>query len=95
MIDRINRLRAEHIITIEDPDEFLHRDKKGYVNQREVEVDTPFIRGGPARQFGQDPEVILGRRNCATWKPLARRSTRLKTATWSSPLAHPGCGGKH
>src|SRR5438034_8335344 len=41
MIDRINSTRAEHIITIEDPIEFLHRDKKGYVNQREVEVDTP------------------------------------------------------
>src|ERR1700688_3864949 len=41
MVDRINSTRAEHIITIEDPIEFLHRDKKGYVNQREVEVDTP------------------------------------------------------
>jgi twitching motility protein PilT len=41
MIDRVNSTRAEHIITIEDPIEFLHRDKKGYVNQREVEVDTP------------------------------------------------------
>ncbi|MGA3211238.1 MAG: ATPase, T2SS/T4P/T4SS family, partial [Terriglobales bacterium] len=41
IIDRINATRAEHIITIEDPIEFLHRDKKGFVNQREVEVDTP------------------------------------------------------
>ena len=40
MIDRINSLRAEHIITIEDPIEYLHRDKKGFINQREVEVDT-------------------------------------------------------
>ncbi|MGC1990389.1 MAG: ATPase, T2SS/T4P/T4SS family, partial [Candidatus Acidiferrales bacterium] len=40
MIDRINSLRSEHIITIEDPIEYLHRDKKGFINQREVEVDT-------------------------------------------------------
>ena len=38
MVDRINSTRAEHIITIEDPIEFLHRDKKGYVNQREIDV---------------------------------------------------------
>src|SRR3974390_1422477 len=40
MIDRINTTRADHVITIEDPIEFLHRDKKSYINQREVEVDT-------------------------------------------------------
>src|SRR2546427_6039076 len=40
MIDRINANRADHLITIEDPIEFLHRDKKSFINQREVEVDT-------------------------------------------------------
>ena len=40
MVDRINSTRPDHIMTIEDPIEFLHRDKKGFVNQREVEVDT-------------------------------------------------------
>ena len=40
MIDYINSYRTEHIMTIEDPIEFLHRDKKSLVNQREVEVDT-------------------------------------------------------
>src|SRR5579872_3713747 len=40
IVDRINSTRTDHIITIEDPIEFLHRDKKGFVNQREVEVDT-------------------------------------------------------
>src|SRR5665213_2118934 len=40
MIDRINTTRADHVITIEDPIEFLHRDKKSFINQREVEVDT-------------------------------------------------------
>jgi twitching motility protein PilT len=40
MIDRINRTHAKHIVTIEDPIEFLHRDKRSVVNQREVGMDT-------------------------------------------------------
>jgi twitching motility protein PilT len=59
MIDRINSTRAEHIITIEDPIEFLHRDKKGYVNQREVEVDTPNFSSALRASLRQDPDVIL------------------------------------
>jgi len=59
MIDRINSLRAEHIITIEDPIEFLHRDKKGYVNQREIGVDTPSFSAALRASLRQDPDVIL------------------------------------
>ena len=59
MVDRINSSRAEHIITIEDPIEFLHRDKKGYVNQREVEVDTPTFSAALRASLRQDPDVIL------------------------------------
>src|SRR5690348_1205234 len=59
MIDRVNSTRAEHIITIEDPIEFLHRDKKGYVNQREVEVDTPSFSAALRASLRQDPDVIL------------------------------------
>src|SRR5947208_6497177 len=59
MIDRINSTRAEHIITIEDPIEFLNRDKKGYVNQREVEVDTPNFSAALRASLRQDPDVIL------------------------------------
>jgi twitching motility protein PilT len=59
MVDRINSTRAEHIITIEDPIEFLHRDKKGYVNQREIEVDTPSFSGALRASLRQDPDVIL------------------------------------
>ena len=40
MIDHINTLRTEHIVTVEDPIEFLHRDKRSIVNQREIDVDT-------------------------------------------------------
>ena len=55
MIDYINSHRCEHIMTIEDPIEFLHRDKKSIVNQREVEVDTKTFAGA----LRQDPDVIL------------------------------------
>ena len=59
MVDRINSGRPEHIITIEDPIEFLHRDKKGFVNQREVEVDTPSFASALRASLRQDPDVIL------------------------------------
>lgn len=59
MIDRINSSRPEHIMTIEDPIEFLHRDKKGFVNQREVEVDTPSFGSALRAALRQDPDVIL------------------------------------
>src|SRR2546430_2629486 len=59
MIDRINSVRPEHIITIEDPIEFLHRDKKGFVNQREVEVDTASFGAALRASLRQDPDTIL------------------------------------
>jgi len=59
MIDRINSARTDHIITIEDPIEFLHRDKKGFVNQREVEVDTASFGAALRAALRQDPDVIL------------------------------------
>jgi twitching motility protein PilT len=59
MVDRINSSRTDHIITIEDPIEFLHRDKKGFVNQREVEVDTPSFGSALRSALRQDPDDIL------------------------------------
>ncbi len=59
MIDRINSTRTDHIITVEDPIEFLHRDKKGFVNQREVEVDTASFSTALRAALRQDPDVIL------------------------------------
>ncbi len=59
MIDRINSGRTDHIITIEDPIEFLHRDKKGFVNQREIEVDTTNFSSALRASLRQDPDVIL------------------------------------
>src|SRR5688572_18963524 len=59
MIDFINSQRCEHVITIEDPIEFLHRDKKSIVNQREVEVDTKSFAMALRSALRQDPDVIL------------------------------------
>jgi len=59
MIDYINQHRTVHIITIEDPIEFLHRDKKSIINQREVEVDTKNFAVALRSSLRQDPDVIL------------------------------------
>ena len=59
MIDYINATRSEHIMTVEDPVEFLHRDKKAIVNQRELEVDTRSFSTALRAALRQDPDVIL------------------------------------
>jgi twitching motility protein PilT len=59
MIDLINATRNEHIMTIEDPIEFLHRDRKSIINQREVDVDTKGFSIALRSALRQDPDVIL------------------------------------
>jgi twitching motility protein PilT len=59
MIDYINTTRTSHIITIEDPIEFLHRDKKSIVNQREIGSDTFTFSDALRSALRQDPDVIL------------------------------------
>jgi len=59
LIDHINATRSGHIITIEDPIEFLHRDKKSFVTQREVDVDTRSFAEALRGALRQDPDVIL------------------------------------
>lgn len=59
MIDRINRTRSGHIVTIEDPIEFLHRDKRSFVTQREIDVDTRSFAEALRGSLRQDPDVIL------------------------------------
>jgi twitching motility protein PilT len=59
LIDEVNRSRAEHILTIEDPIEFVHRHKKCIVNQREIGVDAPSFAEGLRAALRQDPDVIL------------------------------------
>jgi twitching motility protein PilT len=59
MVDYINRSRAAHIITIEDPIEYLHRDQKAVINQREVGSDTRSFAYALRSALRQDPDVIL------------------------------------
>ena len=59
MIDQINSGHAKHIVTIEDPIEFLHVDKKSIINQREVGMDTLPFKRALRRVLRQDPDVIL------------------------------------
>jgi twitching motility protein PilT len=59
MIDLVNRNASKHIVTIEDPIEFLHRDVKSIVNQREVGSDTVSFSRALRRVLRQDPDVIL------------------------------------
>ena len=59
IIDLINETRAEHILTIEDPIEFLHSHKKGTVHQRELHSDTPTFSAALRAALRQAPKVIL------------------------------------
>src|SRR4051794_30410189 len=59
MIDQINRFHSKHIVTIEDPIEFLHRDNRSIINQREVGQDTQSFTRALRRVLRQDPDVIL------------------------------------
>src|SRR5688572_15371442 len=59
MIDEINSTRTAHIITIEDPIEYLHRDNRCIINQREIGVDTRSFAYALRSALRQDPDVIL------------------------------------
>ncbi|OLB37280.1 MAG: type IV pili twitching motility protein PilT [Candidatus Rokubacteria bacterium 13_2_20CM_2_64_8] len=59
MVDKINNERAEHIMTIEDPIEFVHPHKKCLVNQREVFADTQSFKNALKAILRQDPDVVL------------------------------------
>jgi twitching motility protein PilT len=59
MVDAINVEREDHILTIEDPIEFLHRHKRSIVNQREIGSDAPDFARGLRAALRQDPDVIL------------------------------------
>src|SRR6187401_3515479 len=59
LIDYINHVRCAHVMTVEDPIEFLHRDHKSIINQREVTVDTRSFAQALRSALRQDPDVIL------------------------------------
>ena len=59
MIDHINRTRDEHIITIEDPIEFVHQNKKCLINQREVRTHTNSFKAALRAALREDPDILL------------------------------------
>jgi twitching motility protein PilT len=59
MIDHMNHTMSKHIVTIEDPIEFVHEDKRSVINQREVGMDTASFKRALRRVLRQDPDVIL------------------------------------
>src|SRR5436305_2593608 len=59
IIDHINETKARHIVTIEDPIEYLHADRNSIINQREVGMDTESFARAMRRVLRQDPDVIL------------------------------------
>jgi twitching motility protein PilT len=59
MIDHMNQTMSKHIVTIEDPIEFVHEDKRSAINQREVGMDTASFKRALRRVLRQDPDVIL------------------------------------
>jgi len=59
MIDHMNHTMSKHIVTIEDPIEFVHQDKRSVINQREVGMDTASFKRALRRVLRQDPDVIL------------------------------------
>ncbi len=59
IIDIINSTRAEHIVTLEDPIEFLHEDKKSSVTQREIAIDTKDFKTALRAMMREDPDIIL------------------------------------
>jgi twitching motility protein PilT len=59
LVDLANRTRAAHIMTVEDPIEFLHRHKKSLINQREVGADTKSFQKALKHVLRQDPDIIL------------------------------------
>ena len=63
LVDHVNPPRAAHIMTVEDPIEYLHQDDRSIINQREVEVDTPFVRDcivDPERTYVSQDAIAAG-----------------------------------
>ncbi|MDD4891062.1 MAG: PilT/PilU family type 4a pilus ATPase [Phycisphaerae bacterium] len=59
MIEHINQTRPCHIVTLEDPIEYLYEDKKAFVNQREIGIDVPDFAAGLKYLMREDPDVVL------------------------------------
>ena len=76
MIDHVNRNRKEHLITIEDPIEFVHENKKCLVNQREINRHTDSFRAALRAALRQDPDIVL----VGEMRDLETTETAIETA---------------
>ena len=81
MIDKINTERHGHILTIEDPIEYLHQHKSCLVNQREVHSDTAELHQRAARRAARRPRRRADRRNARPRDGRSRRCASRKPAT--------------
>jgi len=84
MIDHINKQRRAHVMTVEDPIEFLHRDQQSIVNQREVAVDTRSFAFAFAARCVKIPTSSSSAK-CAISRRLRRHCSPRRRAIWSSP----------
>lgn len=87
IIDRINQTQPVHIITVEDPIEFVHKDKQAIVNQREIGIDTPDFASALRDALREDPDVIL--------VGELRDSETVETAMSASETGHMVLGTLH
>ena len=91
LVDHVNATRAAHVMTIEDPIEFLHRDNRAIVSQREVAVDTRSFAHAVRSALRQDPDVILvgelriSRRSRRRSSPRKQATSCSRRSTRSTP----------
>jgi twitching motility protein PilT len=91
-VDEINSSRTSHIMTIEDPIEYLHRDNRSIINQREIGVDTQSFAQALRSALRQDPDVIL----VGEMRDLETIQTALLAAENRAPrLLHAAHAGRH
>jgi len=87
ILNEINHTQRVHILTIEDPIEFIHRDDKAFINQREVGTDSPDFHTALRYSLRQDPDVIL--------VGEIRDSETMETALWAAETGHLVFGTLH
>lgn len=80
MVNRINQTRSEHIVTIEDPIEYVYKEEKSLIDQREVGLDTPSFQAALNAVFRQDVDVIL--------VGEMRNATTIATAVTAAETGH-------
>ena len=81
MLDYINNTRYQHILTVEDPIEFVHESKKCLVNQREVHRDTLGFNEA-LRSALRRTRILSSSVRCGIWRPFAWHSRRQKPVIW-------------